>query len=162
MAAADGVVTRVDTIEDPAIGPGPRHRIVTFLSPLDVHVQRTPVAGEVDHHRARARQEGGGLPRRRRPLQRESSDGHSRAANGDLVGVRQIVGAVARRIVCYLRPGQTVHAGELMGLSSSAPASTLILPGELPVLATAGQRLRNGETADRAPPPAADRARGAP
>src|SRR5262245_6544578 len=47
VAPADGLVTRVDTLEDPEIGPGRYHRIVTFLSVFDVHVQRTPVAGEV-------------------------------------------------------------------------------------------------------------------
>ena len=45
LAPADGLVTRIDTIEDPEIGPGRYHRIVTFLSVFDVHVQRVPVGG---------------------------------------------------------------------------------------------------------------------
>src|SRR5215813_6635121 len=47
LAAADGLITRVDTIEDAEVGPGRYHRIVTFLSVFDVHVQKVPVAGEV-------------------------------------------------------------------------------------------------------------------
>ncbi|MEA2691782.1 MAG: phosphatidylserine decarboxylase, partial [Acidobacteriota bacterium] len=47
LAAADGLVTRVDEIEDPEVGPGRRQRIVTFLSVFDVHVQKAPVAGAV-------------------------------------------------------------------------------------------------------------------
>jgi phosphatidylserine decarboxylase len=42
LAAADGLITRIDTIEDPEIGPGRYHRIVTFLSVFDVHVQKAP------------------------------------------------------------------------------------------------------------------------
>ena len=47
LAAADGLITRIDTIEDPQVGPGRYHRIVTFLSVFDVHVQKVPAAGEV-------------------------------------------------------------------------------------------------------------------
>src|SRR3954469_21022047 len=47
LAAADGLITRVDEIKDPEIGPGRHQRIVTFLSVFDVHVQKTPVGGEV-------------------------------------------------------------------------------------------------------------------
>src|SRR5436190_1548427 len=47
LAPADGVVTRIDTVQDPDLGPGTFHRVVTFLSALDVHVQRAPVDGEV-------------------------------------------------------------------------------------------------------------------
>ncbi|HET9228458.1 MAG TPA: phosphatidylserine decarboxylase, partial [Thermoanaerobaculia bacterium] len=47
LAPADGLITRIDTIEDPEIGPGRYHRIVTFLSVFDVHVQKVPAAGEV-------------------------------------------------------------------------------------------------------------------
>src|SRR6185436_11409342 len=47
LAAADGLITRIDTIEDPEVGPGRHQRIVTFLSVFDVHVQKAPAAGEV-------------------------------------------------------------------------------------------------------------------
>jgi phosphatidylserine decarboxylase len=47
LAPADGLITRVDTLADPEIGPGRFHRVVTFLSVFDVHVQKSPAAGEV-------------------------------------------------------------------------------------------------------------------
>ena len=47
LAPADGLITRVDSIEDPEIGPAASTAIVTFLSVFDVHVQRVPAAGEV-------------------------------------------------------------------------------------------------------------------
>jgi phosphatidylserine decarboxylase len=47
LAAADGLVTAVEVIEDADLGPGRYHRVVTFLSVFDVHVQKVPAAGEV-------------------------------------------------------------------------------------------------------------------
>ena len=52
VAPADGKVTEIAVVEDPEIGPGRFHRVVTFLSVFDVHVQRCPVAGEIVHSRA--------------------------------------------------------------------------------------------------------------
>lgn len=110
-APADGIVTRVDTVEDPDVGPGRRRRIVTFLSAFDVHVQRSPVSGEVVASSLRPgrkvaafREDAGEVNAchlsviRRRAAPAEGAAG----VDGDLVGVRQIAGLMARRVVCYL------------------------------------------------------------
>jgi phosphatidylserine decarboxylase len=145
LAPADGLVTRVDTIEDPEIGPGRYHRIVTFLSVFDVHVQRTPTAGEVVASRytrgrkvAAFREDAG-----------EVNEKHLtviRADNGDLVGVRQIAGLLARRVVCYLKQGDRVERAKLMGLIKFGSRVDLLVPESYQVLVKKGDRLRNGES----------------
>ncbi len=145
MAAADGVITQIGTLTDDAVGPGEWQRIVTFLSPLDVHVQRTPVEGEVVVERFTAG--------RKAPAFKPDADRYNenhltvfRRPNGDLVGCRQIAGAVARRVVCYLKHGEKVPRGQLMGVIKFGSRVDLILPPGYRVLVQVGQRLRNGET----------------
>lgn len=145
LAPADGLVTRIDTIEDPEIGPGRFHRIVTFLSVFDIHVQRVPGAGEVvvsRHSRGRKvaafREDAG-----------EVNEKHLsviRRPNGDLVAVRQIAGLLARRVVCYLKEGDRVHRGQAMGLIKFSSRVDLLVPESYRVLVTKGNRVKNGAT----------------
>ena len=145
IAAADGTVTRVDTIEDPLVGPGTRQRVVTFLSPLDVHVQVVPVSGRVI---ASQLVRGKKVAAFRDDADRFNENHLSviERENGDRIGVRQIVGAVARRIVCTLEPGQQVSQGQPMGLIKFGSRVDLIVPADYRVVVRQGQRLRNGET----------------
>lgn len=145
LAPADGLVTRVDTIEDPELGPGRYHRIVTFLSVFDVHVQRVPAAGEVLVSRyargrkvAAFREDAG-----------EVNEKHLtviRRPNGDVIGVRQIAGLLARRVVCYLNEGDHVHRGQSMGLIKFGSRVDLLVPESYRVLVKKGDRLQNGAT----------------
>ena len=145
LAPAAGLVTRVDTIEDPEIGPGRFHRVVTFLSVFDIHVQRVPAAGEVIaslYSRGRKvaafREDAG-----------EVNEKHLtviRRPNGDLVGVRQIAGLLARRVVCYLKEGDRVHRGQSMGLIKFSSRVDLLVPESYRVLVKKGDRLRNAAT----------------
>lgn len=145
IAAADGTVTRVDTIEDPLVGAGTHQRVVTFLSPLDVHVQVVPVSGRVI---SSALVRGKKVAAFRDDADRFNENHLSviERENGDRVGVRQIVGAVARRIVCTLKPGQQVVQGEPMGLIKFGSRVDLILPAGYRIVVQQGQRMRNGET----------------
>jgi phosphatidylserine decarboxylase len=146
LAPAFGLVTTVDQIEEPGIGPGRYQRVVTFLSVFDVHLQRAPLAGEVVSstyrpgkyvaawHAEADRLNAGHLSVLRRP-------------NGDLVGVRQVVGLVARRIVCYLREGQRLERGETIGLIKFGSRVDLLLPVDgYEVLVRKGDRVRGGIT----------------
>ena len=145
VAAADGVVTQVDTVDDPAVGPGRFHRVVTFLSAFDVHVQKTPTAGVVV---ASALTRGKKLAAFK-PDVDKVNEAHLTVierADGDRVGVRQIAGLIARRVVCDLSPGQAVQRGQPMGLIKFGSRVDLLLPETWEVLARVGDRLRNGET----------------
>jgi phosphatidylserine decarboxylase len=146
LAAANGVVTGVELLEDAAVGPGRFHRIVTFLSVFDVHVQRIPAGGEVVASRyspgrkvAAFRADAGVVNEQHLTV--------IRRPDGALVGVRQIAGLLARRVVCDLRVGDTVRRGERLGLIKFGSRVDLLLPASDRVLVAKGDRLREGATA---------------
>lgn len=151
VAAADGLVTLVDRVEDPEVGPGAYHRVVTFLSVFDVHTQRTPVGGEVVVSRYAA---GRKVAAFKRDVDRINQRHLTviRQPNGDLVGVRQIAGLLARRVVCYLKEGERVERGQSMGLIKFGSRVDLLVPEGYRVLVAKGDRVRNGETAMAEPP----------
>jgi len=144
LAPADGKVLGVDTLEDPEVGPGRYQRVVTFLNVFDVHVQRCPTAGEV------VRSELTPGPKvaayKHDAARNERHLAVLRRDNGDLVAIRQVVGLVARRIVCYLKSGQQVERGQSLGLIKFGSRVDLLVPEGYEILVTPGQRVRNGET----------------
>ncbi len=154
LAAADGLITRIDTIEDPEIGPGPParyHRIVTFLSVFDVHVQKVPAAGEViasvyaeGKKVAAFREDAGDVNEKHLTVIRRQ--------NGDTIGVRQIAGLLARRVVCYLKEGDHVHRGQPMGLIKFSSRVDLLVPESYELKVKKGDRVKNGTTAMALPP----------
>jgi phosphatidylserine decarboxylase len=151
LAPADGLITRVDTIEDPQIGPGRYHRIVTFLSVFDVHVQKSPAAGEVvsslyavGKKVAAFREDAGDVNEKHLTVIRRQ--------NGDNIGVRQIAGLLARRVVCYLKEGDHVHRGQPMGLIKFSSRVDLLVPESYKVMVKKGDRVKNGLTPLALPP----------
>ncbi len=145
LAPADGLITRIDTLEDPEIGPGRYQRIVTFLSVFDVHVQKVPAAGEVIASRyargrkvAAFREDAGDVNEKHLTV--------IRRPGGDLIGVRQIAGLLARRVVCSLKEGDRVHRGQAMGLIKFSSRVDLLVPESYRVLVKKGDRLKNGAT----------------
>jgi phosphatidylserine decarboxylase len=151
LAPADGLITRVDTIEDPEIGPGRYHRIVTFLSVFDVHVQKVPAAGEVIASRYAAGKKVAAF----REDAADVNEKHLtviRRQNGDTLGVRQIAGLLARRVVCYLKEGDHVHRGQPMGLIKFGSRVDLLVPETYELKVKKGDRVKNGATPMALPP----------
>jgi phosphatidylserine decarboxylase len=145
LAPADGLVTGVDTVEDPEIGPGRWQRVVTFLSVFDVHVQRSPTTGRV----VRSSLTRGRKVAAFRPNAGAVNERHLtvlQRAGGDLVGVRQIAGLLARRVVCYLEEGQDVERGQHLGLIKFGSRVDLLVPPSYRVLVTKGDRVKSGVT----------------
>lgn len=154
LAPADGLVTLVDQVEDPAVGPGRFHRVVTFLSVFDVHVQRVPAPGVVlASSFGRGRKVAAFLAHADRV--NEAHLTVIERPDGDRIGVRQIVGLLARRIVCYLSPGQSVERGQHLGLIKFGSRVDLLVPESYRLLVNKGDRVRNGATAMAHPDPAA-------
>lgn len=145
LAPADGTVTRIDTVEEAALGPGRWRRIVTFLSVFDVHVQNVPVGGTVISSQ---RKTGRKVAAFRTDADRvnESHLTVLRLDNGDLIGIRQIAGLVARRVVCYVGEGQTVTRGQHLGIIKFGSRVDLFLPETYDVVVGVGDRLTNGLT----------------
>lgn len=145
LAPAWGVITRIDEVDVPEISTLPCHRIVTFLSVFDVHVQRSPVAGRVlrtEYTRGKKiaafRVEAGEVNERRLTV--------IGCANGDRLAVVQIAGLIARRVVTYLEPNDRIRRGDLIGLIRFGSRVDLIVPAGYEILVEPGQRVRGGET----------------
>jgi len=145
LAPADGKVLEVSTVEDPEIGSGRFHRIVTFLSVFDVHVQRCPVDGRVIHSALRRGRKLAAF----HPDVGEKNEAYTNVferPNGDRVGVRQLAGLLARRVVSYLGAGDVKRRGDRLGVIKFGSRVDLFVPESYRVLVTAGDRVRNGET----------------
>lgn len=144
VSPADGRVMVAGGPPQEGAPPGEWQVITIFLSPLDVHVNRTPVEGtvtRVEYH-----------PGRFLPAYRAEAGALNEwtevwfERNGQPVVCRQIVGILARRIVCRLKPGQTVERGERFGIMKFGSRIDLFLPLGARVLAKAGDRVVGGET----------------
>ena len=142
LAPADGKVMGITEVEDAWVGSA--LRISIFLSPLDVHVNRAPVAGLVGNVTY--------TPGKFRAAYRpEASDVNERctvAIEGDSarVAVRQIAGVLARRIVCRVRAGDRLVAGERYGLIRFGSRTDLFVPRGATVRVRVGDRVRGGES----------------
>ncbi|MEO8195149.1 MAG: phosphatidylserine decarboxylase [Thermoanaerobaculia bacterium] len=145
LAPADGLVTAVEAVVDAEIGPGAYRRVVTFLSVFDVHVQRAPVAGEVVFSALLRGQ-------KLAAFRADVGDKNERYTNvflrpnGDRIGVRQLAGLIARRVVSYLRKGDRTQRGELMGVIKFGSRVDLYVPASYEILVKKGDRVRVGET----------------
>jgi len=142
LAPADGKVMGITEVNDPWVGPA--LRISIFLSPLDVHINRAPMAGVV---RAVERASGRFLAAYRSEAS-EENERCSLALEGDSarVVVRQIAGVLARRIVCRVRRGDKLDAGERFGLIRFGSRTDLIMPRSADVRVAVGARVRGGES----------------
>ncbi len=148
LAPADGRVMSIAPAVPPAelgLGPEPRTRVATFLSVLDVHVNRAPAAGRI---RRIAYHPGAFL---NAAMDKASEENERNAillelADGRTIAVVQIAGLIARRIVCEVREGQDVRAGERIGLIRFGSRVDLYLPERASPLVSVGQRMVAGET----------------
>jgi phosphatidylserine decarboxylase len=148
LSAADGTVAAIAEVVPPPELDLPREpvpRVSVFLSVLDVHVQHIPADGRVVDVRYRP-----GLFLSA-DLDKASEDNERnalllRTTAGHLIGVVQIAGLLARRIVCDARPGDEVAAGETYGLIRFGSRVDTYLPAGSTVSVSVGQRTIGGET----------------
>jgi phosphatidylserine decarboxylase len=145
VSPADGRVMVAG--EPPAAGApvGTWQQISIFLSPLDVHVNRTPVEGtvtQVEYH-----------PGRFLPAYRPEAGQLNEwtevwfERQGRQIVCRQIVGVLARRIVCRLKVGDRVQRGQRFGVMKFGSRIDLFMPPDARILVAAGDRVVAGETA---------------
>ena len=143
LAPADGRVMDVRTaVDDPFVGAA--QAVSIFLSPLDVHVNRSPLAGLVVGVEYRP----GAKLAAYRPEASEQNERTTIAIQGEAVRVvvRQIAGVLARRIVCRVQPGDKLASGERFGLIKFGSRTDLIVPASVRLRVKAGDRVRGGET----------------
>jgi phosphatidylserine decarboxylase len=142
VAPADGRVTRIRQIE-PQEDNSPT-LISIFLSPLDVHINRSPIPGqitEVAYSRGKflmATNEKASLVNEQNIL----------TIQGDKITVvcKQIAGILARRVVCWKKKGDTLELGERFGLIKFSSRTDVILPANVKITVVEGARVQGGTT----------------
>ena len=148
IAPADGKVSLIETVRPPAelgLGDEERVRISIFLSVFDVHIQRAPVAGRI----VRSLYVPGAFLNAE--LDKASEENERRAiaietAAGVKIGVVQIAGLVARRIVTFASEGDSLGVGERFGLIRFGSRVDTYLPAGASPAVAVGQRAVGGET----------------
>ena len=144
VSPADGRVLYVGSGQLEIAPPGDWNQISIFLSPLDVHVNRVPVSGRitrVDYHAGQFL-----------PAYRRGAGAHNERSEiwldheGQDIVFRQVVGALARRVVCRVTTGTPVQTGERFGIMKFGSRMDLFLPPDAVLLAEEGGHVRGGET----------------
>ena len=149
VSPADGQIVEISRLDQEEFIGGPAVRIGIFLSIFDVHLNRSPVEARVIALRYCPGKFFNALkPRSARENEsmwiglEEEAPPHRRLV------VRQISGAIARRIVCDLRPGETIMRGQKIGMIKFGSRTELILPDseELDLQVAIGQRVKAGSS----------------
>jgi phosphatidylserine decarboxylase len=146
VSPADGVVVEVASLDNYEFIGGPAVRIGIFLSIFNVHINRAPLAGRVvdTHYKP------GEFLNALNPQSAERNEfmwiGFERTEGPpQRFAVRQISGMLARRIVCTLRPEQTITRGEKFGMIKLGSRTELILPaGVAEIVVKTGDKVRAG------------------
>jgi phosphatidylserine decarboxylase len=144
VSPADGKVIKIEDISDHPEVQGPAKCISIFLSLFDVHFTRSPITAEikkVDYHPGKF------FPayREQASLQNEANSLllSSPVAN---IFLRQMVGIAARRIKCYVKPGERVEAGQKIGLMYFGSRVDVYLPGNIEIKIRLNQKVKGGLT----------------
>jgi phosphatidylserine decarboxylase len=141
VAPADGLITIVRLADG---RENPESLVSIFLSPLDVHINRSPIGGvitEIAYKKGRylmATKEASRLLNEQNTLTIQS--------DGLTVRCTQIAGILARRIVCWKRQGEGVKCGERFGMIKFGSRTDVLLPPQVEVIAREGMRVRGGVT----------------
>jgi phosphatidylserine decarboxylase len=144
LSPADGRVLVAGPAAPDVAPAGDWTQISIFLSPMDVHVNRTPVAGRVTKVDFR---KGKFLP-----AYHHDAAGHNERSEvwidhgGKTVVFRQIVGILARRVVCRVKPGDILAPGERFGIMKFGSRMDVFVPPSATLTVTVGQMVRGGET----------------
>lgn len=144
LSPADGRVLVAGAPEPGAAPPGEWQQVSIFLSPLDVHVNRVPVSGRVTRVEYKP---GRFLP----AYKTEAASANERSEiwieqDGRTVVARQIVGILARRVVCRVTPGTVVRAGDRYGVMKFGSRMDVFVPVTAEIRVRPGDRVRGGES----------------
>lgn len=148
VSPADGTVTNVEEVDEPDFPGGRALRISIFLSIFNVHVNRIPRSGRV----VDVRYFPGAFLDARNPASAVRNEqlwiDMIEADTGRPLRVKQISGAIARRIVCWLKPGDEVVRGERLGMIKLGSRTDLLLPvgAAAEVFVKPGDKVRGAAT----------------
>ena len=145
VSPADGTVQDVVELEDDDFIKGPWTKIIIFLSVFNVHVNRSPIAGEIKCQKyvcgrfRPAYKDEVGFENERHMLGIENEKGFR-------VTVTQIAGILARRIVSWVTLDDNMSKGQVYGLIKFGSCTELVVPRNVEVLVKKGDKVRGGES----------------
>lgn len=145
VSPADGTVQDVVELEDDDFVKGPCTKIIIFLSVFNVHVNRSPIAGEIKCQKyvcgrfRPAYKDEVGFENERHMLGIENEKGFR-------VTVTQIAGILARRIVSWVTLDDNMSKGQVYGLIKFGSCTELVVPHNVEVLVKKGDKVRGGES----------------
>jgi phosphatidylserine decarboxylase len=144
LAPADGRVLVAGDMISEGAPPGTWKQVSIFLSPMDVHVNRVPASGRVTRVTL--------TPGQFLPAYRHDAGGKNERSEiwidhgGQPIVTRQIVGMLARRVVCRLSDGDDVRAGQHLGVMKFGSRMDVFLPVSATITVQVGATVRGGET----------------
>ena len=142
LSPADGRVMSITELEEDEFLNSPGKKVTIFLSVFDVHVNRSPIAGEIKFQQYTCG--------RFRPAYKESvgceNERHSIGLENECmrVVVTQIAGLIARRIVSWVTLGDSLKPGERYGLIKFGSCTELIVPETVDILVKKGDKVKGG------------------
>jgi phosphatidylserine decarboxylase len=145
VSPADGKVVSITPVNGETIFSKAVTRVSIFLSPLDVHINRMPVAGTVEFVRY---QPGKFLAAYKEDSSSENEQNALviKSEGGAQLGVVQIAGVIARRIICHAKAGDRFRRGDRFGLIMFGSRTDTYLPEGFRLEVVEGQRVKGGET----------------
>lgn len=145
IAPADGKVVVIEEAEEPEYFKGKRKQISIFMSPFNVHVNRMPVAGSISYYKYHP---GKYLVawHPKSSTENERTTVVAKMNNGTEVLFRQIAGALARRIKCYVQQGQQLDQGQEFGFIKFGSRVDIFLPPDAAVMVKIGDITKGGKT----------------
>jgi phosphatidylserine decarboxylase len=145
IAPADGKVVVIEETEETEYFRSKRIQISIFMSPINVHVNRTPVAGVISYFKYHA---GKYLVawHPKSSTENERTTVVMKMKNGTEILFRQIAGALARRIKCYIREGQPLDQGDEFGFIKFGSRVDIYLPVGTSITVKIGDKTTGGKT----------------
>lgn len=144
LSPADGKVVLIQDVVDQEYIKGPAQQISIFLSPLNVHVNRIPISGQIDYVKYIKGKFVAAFHDKASDLNERT---HIGIHNGSTrILMKQIAGAVARRIVYEIEEGDTVTIGERFGMIKFGSRTDLILPPDAKIQVKVGDIVVGGIT----------------
>ncbi len=143
LAPADGKIMHAGPADSRYAPAGEWLQVVTFLSPLDVHINRTPLSGTV---RSVSYIPGSFVPAYHHDAAKNERSEIWLDHHGITIVVRQIVGMMARRVVCRVKVGQRLSAGDRIGLMKFGSRMDVFLPLTATLMVKPGDRTVAGES----------------
>ncbi|SRR5579883_603897 len=144
VCPADGKIVLIEDATEPEFIKGPVTLVSIFMSPLDVHVNRSPMTGVVEYFKYikgefLVAHDSAAVHRNERAMIGLYSNGHK-------ILFAQVAGYIARRIVCPVKAGDTLKVGERFGMIKFGSRVDLYIPKEARIITKVGDVVRAGET----------------